>query len=240
MNSYRFGILYAVLSFIPLQAFALQEFTAKDGDTIAIKISARELTRIAVVDGRIEKYWGNTNDLEVEADKERGEIFIKPTDFAAPAISFFIRDDAGSTYTVIAQQQNVPSETVLVKPLKTKVAQAINSDLKSQPFVEKVKRLLKGMALSAPVGGYNYTDTETIVPLWAETKITLLRTYNGSEFSGDIYKLQNLTTEKLILHENEFMDFGANVKAVAIESLELLQNEATLIYIVRQKEGATR
>lgn len=227
-------IITVILSCVNI-AQAAQEFRVKDGDTITVKISSRELTRITVDGvGRLDKVWGAAGVLEITPDKEKGEIFVRPSRSAPTAFSFFVRDDLGATYTIVAKQHDIPSETVLLKPAAPRKSAGRGSEYRSTPYIERVKRLMKGMALGEDVAGYTFDDAEKKVPLWAETNITLRRVYTGYDLLGEIYTLENISDKEIVFHEREFLDFGDNVQAVALEQLSLAKGETTFIYVVRQ------
>lgn len=217
------------------KAYAAQEFRVKDGDTVTVKISSRELTRITVNgEGRLDKVWGATGVLEINPDKEKGEIFVRPLRSAPTSFSFFVRDDSGATYTIVANQHDIPSETVLLKPAAPRKSIGRGSEYRSTPYIERVKRLMKGMALGEDIPGYTFDDAEKKVPLWAETNITLRRVYTGYDLLGEIYTLENISDKEMVFHEREFLDFGDKVQAVALEQLSLAKGETTFIYVVRQ------
>ncbi|PCS24013.1 type-F conjugative transfer system secretin TraK [Candidatus Enterovibrio escicola] len=217
------------------KAHAAQEFRVKDGDTVTVKISSRELTRITVDgEGRLDKVWGASGVLEINPDKENGEIFVRPLRSAPTAFSFFVRDDLGATYTIVAKQHDIPSETVLLKTASPRKNIGRGSEYRSTPYIERVKRLMKGMALGEDVPGYTFEDAEKKVPLWAETNITLRRVYTGYDLLSEIYTLENISDKEMVFNEREFLDFGDNVKAVALEQLSLAKGETTFIYVVRQ------
>lgn len=219
-------------------ALASQEFRVKDGDTIAVKMSSRELTRITVHgEGRLEKVWGSVGVLEIQPDKERGEIFIRPLPGAPNSVSFFVRDDMGATYTIVAQQYDVPSETIILKPASPRKTVGRGAEYRSTPLVERVKRLIKGMALGNDVAGYVYEDVEQKVPLWAETKIVLRRLYTGQDLLGEVYTVENVSDSEMTFHEREFLDFGDRVQAVSLEHLKLAKGETTFLYVVRRSGG---
>ena len=231
-------IITVILSCVNI-AQAAQEFRVNDGDTITVKISSRELTRITVDGvGRLDKVWGAAGVLEITPDKEKGEIFVRPSRSAPTAFSFFVRDDLGATYTIVAKQHDIPSETVLLKPAAPRKSVGRGSEYRSTPYIERVKRLMKGMALGEDVAGYTFDDAEKTVPLWAETNIALRRVYTGYDLLGEIYTLENISDKEIVFHEREFLDFGDNVQAVALEQLTLAKGETTFIYVVRQSMEA--
>ena len=192
-------IITVILSCVNI-AQAAQEFRVNDGDTITVKISSRELTRITVDGvGRLDKVWGAAGVLEITPDKEKGEIFVRPSRSAPTAFSFFVRDDLGATYTIVAKQHDIPSETVLLKPAAPRKSVGRGSEYRSTPYIERVKRLMKGMALGEDVAGYTFDDAEKTVPLWAETNIALRRVYTGYDLLGEIYTLENISDKNFLL-----------------------------------------
>ena len=222
----------------PEIANAAQEFRVKDGDTITVKISSRELTRITVEgEGRLDKVWGAAGVLEIQPDKDRGEIFVRPSGTAPKNLSFFVRDDLGATYTVVAQQYDIPSETIILKPAAPRKSVGRGSEYRATPFVERVKRLMKGMALGEAIDGYSFDESDQKVPLWAETNIVLRRIYTGYDLLGEIYTIENTSENEMNFHEREFMDFGDQVQAVALERLSLAKGESTFLYVVRKPLG---
>jgi conjugal transfer pilus assembly protein TraK len=234
-----FGMSLIILPIYPIQGLAKQEFKVKDGDTIAVKISSYELTRIAIHGkGRLEKVWGAVGGLEIKPDKENGEIFVQPKEGSPASISFFVRDDLGATYTLIAQQQDIPSETILLKQVSTQKSKLKNGEHKITPFVESIKHLIKGMALESGLDdSYIINDLDVEVPLWKETKITLNQSYSSDALLGEIYTVENISDADMILHEREFLNFRSNVQAVALENQALKKGGSTLLYIVSLPVG---
>lgn len=229
-------VLVTLVSGFSIPAFAAQEFSVKDGDTVNIKISSTELTRVSIYgEGRIEKVWGAAGILDIQPDKEKGEIFIRPNQVAAPALSFFVRDDMGSTYTLVAIQHDIPSETVILKPKGSRVAKQFQDNYRSTPFIKTVKDLMRSMALGQDQDGYSIEFGESKeIPLWRETKIQLETTYTGYELLGEVYSVRNISDKDIVFSEKEFLDFGDRVYAVALERLSIGIDETTLLYVVRK------
>ena len=95
---------------------AVQLIEVVSGQTATVKVSAKELTRIAMADGaRIERVWGMDEHMQVQPDADAGQVFLRPALGSAKAFSFFVRDDAGETYTLLALPVDMPSDTVLLR-----------------------------------------------------------------------------------------------------------------------------
>lgn len=218
-------------------AFAAQEFVVSDGDTVKAQISARELTRISVEgEGRLDKVWGAPGVLDIQPDLEQGEIFIRPTISAPPALSFFVRDDSGATYTIVAQQYDVPAQTIILRSDAPRKVSGETAQAAALPFVDKVKQLIKSMVLAETKGGYRLVETQELIPLWEETEIVLRRVYKGARLIGEVYSIKNRTDQTVTLHEREFINLRGRTQAVALEKSSLASGESAFLYIVR--EGA--
>ncbi len=228
---------FLILVIMLLASFSLmasQEFDVSDGEKIQVKISKRELTRITISGGRINKMWGLSKSFLVKQDDAKGELYVGlkgASEELSKASSFFLQDDFGNTYTIIVTPYDIPSETVTLNPLKRMVN---DPKLKNTPLLKKIKELVKAMANIRPEK-FGVKKVNTPVSLWKEAKITHLDSYQGDEVIGDRYLLKNVDSKEMILEEAEFTNFGKNTLAVAIEEYKLLPDESTLVYIVRRK-----
>ena len=222
------------LLLVPGGAGAIQSFTVRDGQTITAVISSRELTRVSVAGAeRLEKVWAPAGNLQVQPDAAQGDIFIRPAPGAPASMSFFVRDTAGGTYTIIAQQRDVPSETILLKPQR-RAPRPTTTRPRQHPFasVDEIKRLMLAMALNQETTGFTTERHETPVPLWKETRIRLTNTYTGFHFTGRVYRIRNVSAHPLTLHEQEFIRLVPNIRALALRGFTLPSGEATFLYVV--------
>lgn len=218
------------------QAWAVQNYSVKNGDTITATLSSKDLTRIAIEGGRLEKVWSTAGIIEVQPDQEKGEVFIRPLPGSASTISFFVTDSLGSTYTILGRKKDVPSESIIIKPKGVAPGTPSGQRYKSQPYVGKIKDLVKAMALNEPLIGYSEDAVSATVPLWLETQINLHKRYSNHKLIGEVYSIENISAEDLVFHEREFLDFGEAVQAVALEKLKLTPNEKTLLFVVRTNQ----
>lgn len=224
-------MLLILLTGFSFSAMAVQRINVKDGDSIKVKISSSDVTRITIVgSGRIDKVWGVSGLIDVKPDKEKGEIYIRP--LVPDHISFFVQDDLGSVYTLVAEQYEIPAETIYLKPQKKiRVSNIRSSRESSLPYVAKVKNMLKAMALG--IDKYDPIELDEKVPLWKESKIRLIREYSSPELIGNTYTLVNRSKEDMILDEREFFNFGDNVRAVSLSHLVVKPKHQVLLYVVR-------
>ena len=214
-------------------ASALQEIEVADGRTVTAKVSARELTRVGMADGRrIVRVWGLEERMTVEPDKEGGQVFIRPTQVPAPRpFSFFVRDDAGATYTVVAVPVDMPADAIVLKAKRKPEAQPGTA----HPFVVEVKSLIRAMALEREPDGYTLAVMNRAVPLWNEARLVLQRRYEGEQRTAEVYRLTNTSGAEMRIDERELGVLAEDIEAVALERHELQAGESTSVYLVREQ-----
>ncbi len=233
IGAYLMRLLVIAFAFACAAVQAAQTIAVEDGKSYPIKVSTNELTRIVIKQGRIEKAWANTNAWRLEADKSSGEIFLRGMTQPRKAFSFFIRDSFGNTYTLVAQPYDVPSETVELEPKTRKLSASAKEEAgANQTYVVAIKNILRDMA-SDSTSSYFCSESGEEIPLWKETKISLLKQCDNGFLAADVYVVGNVTKSNMTLNEKEFANFGANVKAVALEHLQLAPGAATHLYVVR-------
>lgn len=217
-----------------LEAHALQLIDVVDGQTVTIKVSMNDLTRIAMADGgRIQRVWGLDDRMQVQPDPDGGQVFLRPAiDVGTRAFSFFIRDDHGATHTVLAVPVDMPSDTVLLRP-KNRDPDVTRHDARSLPYIDRIKHLVRDMARNAVPDGYLPATEEREIPLWAEAKVMLVMRYRG-DFTGEVYRVTNVSDDAMRLDERELSRLATDIKAVAIMEHELASQQSTSIYLVRE------
>ena len=139
MNNFKVLIMGSVFLSCAGTSAAKQVIPVKDGDTVMVTISARELTRFSAVGNAtaITDIWSaDPNLFDTHVDEGSGSIFMKPKprwndgyaggldtgegglqtngdSYSASAFSFFVKDDTGAIYTAVAKSSDIPSETVM-------------------------------------------------------------------------------------------------------------------------------
>ena len=69
--------------------------------------------------------------------------------------------------------------------------------------------------------------------LWAEARLSLIRTYEGRGYVGEAYRLTNVSAAPMVLAEQEFDRDDGDVLAVAIEHHNLRPGDTTHVYVIR-------
>jgi type-F conjugative transfer system secretin TraK len=229
-------LIFLIFLISSVSSYAVQRFSVADGDQVEIKISMQDVSRLAMKgEGRLKKIWSPENYLDLKPDKVQGEAYFKAAVGAPRTFSFFARDDFGNTFTIVATQSRIPSQTIILEPLNRQEKTVADTNRKSLPYKKSVNFLFKGMFLGKDIPGYSIADLNEPVPVWAETNIRLVKTYISHKFQGEVYEIKNISKAKLDFHESEFFSFGDYVLAAGLEHLSLGVNQVTKLYVVRSK-----
>ncbi len=234
-RSWRICLLTMALFTLSLEGHALQLVDVVDGQTVTVKVSSRDLTRIAMADGgRINRVWGLEGHMQVEPDREGGEVFLRPAPgMTDHAFSFFIRDDQGATHTLLAVPVDMPSDTVLLRSKNQTASVSSGPKPRATPCTENIKHLVRAMAREAVPEGYLPTVEQQEIPLWVEVRFVLTLRYSG-DLSGEVYQLTNISEEEMRLDEREFARLANDIKAVAILEHTLAPQQTTRVYLIRE------
>jgi len=228
-------LLTAALLSLSLEAHALQLVEVSDGQTITVKVSAKELTRIAMADGqRIARIWGLEDRMQVEPDRDGGQVFLRPMNgLSSQAFSFFVRDEQGETFTLLAVPVDMPADTVLLRSKNQNTAAHAIASPQEIPYIETIKILVRALAQGGVPEGFQSAAVSREVPLWKEAKVVQIARYTGA-FIAEIYQFTNVSGKEMRLDEREFAALATDIKAVAIAEHVLAPAQTTRIYLIRE------
>lgn len=220
-------------------AHALQILDGAEGKKHVVRIPAREMTRIAIEQGRLQSMRYVTEELEVQQDKENGQVYVKPRT-SEKQISVFVISSSGATHELILQPvETMPLESIVIKdPVAKRIAKGREASAqdRASPLDQAVKRLMLVMArkeTDAPDAAFE--KLEVPMTLWHGVSFVLTGRYSSYGMVGEVYRLSNVSQSVIRLAEQEL--FKAGVKAVAIDQLMLKPGEATDVYVIRVSRG---
>lgn len=221
-------------------ALAAQEVPVREGATVPVTVSQRELTRLTLAEGGgLVRVWGVDGHFTVQADDEAGEAFIRPVEGTplGSAFSLFVRDASGATYTLTATVADLPAQTVVLKPQGPR-KMSRDPEGVALPHIEQIKSQLRAM-LGGDAEAAHACTVESVgqaVPLWRETYVEIVRRWHCDGFVGDELSLRNVSNAELRLDEREFQPLYPNLRAVAIPLLVLSPQEATPVLLLREAQ----
>ncbi|WP_157271171.1 type-F conjugative transfer system secretin TraK [Azohydromonas aeria] len=246
---------------------ALQVVEARDGVTVRAALSTREPTRIRIEGAPIVDVFGNvqagacgdvpggaaagavptarsTADLVVECDRDKGEIYVRPSargrDGGRP-VSLFV-SSARATYTLLLQRADTPADTIVIRDRSGgRAGSAANGTASASPpahHVRAMKAMLVAMASDRVPGDIRVEEVGQPVQLWAGSRFSLMRRYEGRGLWGEKYLLQNTGGAVMVLAEQEFDRpdslTGGQVLGVAVENHNLRPGDSTSVFVIRR------
>ncbi len=215
------------------EALALQNIDVSDGRSHLVKISAKEMSRIAVDGGvKIRRIDFVDGELEVKKDDEVGDYYVLP--LVPKPVNVFVKTASGSTHALILQPTDMPLETIILRepPKKENDPKRTNPNIERSGSLElSVKRLVAAMARGERPTEFDVTSPKKELNLWKEVRFVLLERYAGRALVGEHFRLTNVSKTVMRLAEQELYQQG--VVAISIENQVLNPGESTEIFVTR-------
>jgi conjugal transfer pilus assembly protein TraK len=208
---------------------------AADGSSIDCAVSARELTRFALVDDQfasVSKISSGTpyNDFAVTNEPLRGDIYVSvPETFAARAISFFATTRKGFVYKIACRIEPIPAVQVFIT--NPAIARNMAADWeKETPLTASAVRLIQAMADDRSVEGFEVRQVAASPARVGDLEVQLIADYRGSSLAGKVIRIANRGKANVKLAERDLAPAGA--LAVAIVSSVLAPGMSTTAFVV--------
>lgn len=204
------------------QAWALQSVSGHDA--AVVKVSNRDLNRIALPSKVLKAYTTKPIDVKVEGR----DVYVKvPATVTGPIELYLLTEE--DTYTLMLVPVPAPAETVVIK-----AGPDTGPSLEGETYVRQIKALLRAIASGVVPKGY---DGSTIAEgkeacTVSQCSLTSVRRYVGARLSVTEYRLTNPGTEPRTYGEASFDRPGT--RAVAIERQPLEAGGATRLFRVEE------
>lgn len=245
-------------------AHALQVVEGSDGVTIDAVISLKEPTRIRIDGASITNVFGNiyssncgaavstqpgtgstpvlpqTNpagEIVLECDADKGEIYVRPVGGLGKPVNLFISSQH-ATYTLLLRRSDTPADTIVIRdktPRQARADQAGPAPASRQSIhIRSLKAMLVAMASDSVPTDVRVEEVNRPIQLWLEARFAMTRVYEGRGLVGERYLLTNISTQNMVLAEQEFDREAGGVLAVAIENHNLRPGDSTTVFVIRQ------
>jgi conjugal transfer pilus assembly protein TraK len=216
-------------------ALADQFKQSADGGTVQCSVSARELTRFALVGDQfasVSKISSGYpyNDFAVTHEPVRGDIYVSvPETFAASRISFFATTRAGYVYKFSCAIDKIDAAQVFIAnpALARDDARAWENQTTRE---EAALRLVQAMAGQAAIEGFEVSQPATLPSRIGALEIQLIAEYRGAALAGKALRLVNRGTKAVTLTEKDLAPAGALAVSIARATLE--PGASTMAYLV--------
>jgi conjugal transfer pilus assembly protein TraK len=223
--------ILTLLSFLNESKAALQ-LPLNELKVIEAHIPKTDLTRITVEEDRILHVFGASGEYILEADEERGQIFIRPSEHhSTKPISLTITTEKGYTQDLRLIPHTKPPEALILKAdlhLKEEIAKEKLS--KTPIHREEIEELITACKENRIPLGYKSIplDLSTLASFYP-----LIREIRGEKLRCLTYEVENSSRENLHLSEPPFAT-NPHTIAVLIQKKTLAPQERTEVYVVER------
>ena len=208
---------------------------AADGAGIECSVSARELTRFALIDDQfasVSKISTGTpyNDFAVTNEPLRGDIYISvPETYAARSISFFATTKKGYVYKVSCGVEPIPAAQIFITNPAIAKNQAASWESET-PLATSAVRLVQAMANDRTIEGFEVRQS-TAAPLRVgDLEIQLVADYRGASLAGKVIRISNRGRKSITLAERDLAP--RDTLAVSIVKATLEPGASTTAFVV--------
>lgn len=228
--------LAAMLALASVPAHAADQFKqAADGAGIECSVSARELTRFALVGDQfasVSKMSTGTpyNDFAVTNEPIRGDIYVSvPETYAAGSISFFATTKKGFVYKVSCRVEPIPAAQVFITNPAIATNQAAEWESET-PLATSAVRLVQAMANDRTIEGFEVRQASDLPARAGNLEIQLVAEYRGASLAGKVVRITNRGRKSITLAERDLAP--RDTLAVSIVSPTLEPGSSTTAFVV--------
>jgi conjugal transfer pilus assembly protein TraK len=233
------GLLALAFLLATEPALADQTIMASDSSQVDCTASAKDLTRISLVEDAFASVskisTGNPReDFSVVNEPVRGDIYLSvPDGFGRTALSFFATSKRGYVYKFVCRIAGEQASQVFIS--NPAIA---NERTSEDPHPEQLApqdaavQLIQGMYSNAILDGYEMQQ-RTLSPVYVgRLKVQMIAEYRGVELTGKVLRIENKGDDPIEL--TDAMIAPSTALAVSIAESKLSSGKVTTAYLVAQ------
>ncbi len=189
-----------------------------DNETLSVKISSLDVTRILVQGDRIKSLKGIRGAYTRENDENNGEVYLQPSPlYQNSAFTVLIETERGRHFTLLLTPVAVPGGTLMLVPKGVGRQKAARFEQLSD-YQLTLSHLIRAMATDTVPDGYSISEVSSkkVFVLGKHVTLRLKTVYQGLNFQGQIYELTNNQSFPITLDERDF--FKTGTRAISLES----------------------
>lgn len=232
--SYLKRLLVACL-FVPTIGLAYQEpqnVPVLDNQESTITLGSDDYNRLFVQGDRILQVRGDDGAYNVETDNVFGQVYIKPT--SLQPFELYITTETGKTYALAVHVVSGKREDVGLVPKDAQETKAATFE-SNTPYQQAIVALLRAMANGEPLDGFDVSQTKgKAIPLGNVASMTQIGSYQGDSLVGEIYTLQNISSQALTIKPEQL--YRDKTAAIAMQSESIPVKGSVRVFIVQNED----
>lgn len=236
------GLVALSFFLIASPAWADQTVMAADGSQVDCAASAKDLTRISLVEDEFASVskisTGNPqDDFSVVNEPVRGDIYLSvPEGFSRPGLSFFATSKRGYVYKIVCRIAGDQAVQLFISNPAIAKAKAEENGTPEVATAaspqEAAVELVQAMYSNSVANGYEMRQ-RTLRPVYVgNLKVQMIAEYRGSDLTGRVLRIENRGSEPVTLSEATVAP--ASALAVSIAESKLNPGKVTTAYLVSQ------
>lgn len=221
-------------------AWADQTVMAADGSQVDCAASAKDLTRISLVEDEFASVskisTGNPqDDFSVVNEPVRGDIYLSvPEGFGRPALSFFATSKRGYVYKFVCRIAGEQAVQVFISNpaiARDKAGEGSPQTAAASPHDGAVE-LVQAMYSNRVVDGYEMRQRALRPVYVGNLKVQMIAEYRGADLTGRVLRIENKSAAAVTLTEATVAPSSS--LAVSIAEPKLEPGKVTTAYLVLQ------
>lgn len=217
-------------------ARADQTVMASDGSRVDCAASARDLTRISLVEDQFASVskvsTGNTgDDFTVVNEPVRGDIYLSvPEGYSRPNLSFFATSRRGYVYKLVCRIAGEDAVQVFISnPAIAQERTVVAASAPTEPR-EAAAELVQAMYAQEIIEGYQMRQVVRSPVSVGSLKVQMIAEYRGSDLTGRVMRIENRGRQAITLDASTVAP--ASAIAVSVAEPNLGAGQATTAYLV--------
>nr|WP_255326394.1 type-F conjugative transfer system secretin TraK [Sphingobium sp. EM0848] len=233
------GLIGVAILLLSAPAWADQTIMAADSAQVDCQASAKDLTRISLVEDEFASVSkiasGNpAEDFSVVNEPVRGDIYLSvPDGFAKPALSFFGTSKRGYVYKFVCRIGGDQASQIFVSNPAIAEEKAAQDAPQQKPGPQEAAvELMQAMYANGTTPGYEMRQRSLRPVQVGDLKVQMIAEYRGSDLTGKVLRIENKGTKPVEL--NEVTVAPSNTIAVSISEPRLEPGKITTAYLISQ------
>lgn len=230
---YPLALGLAAMPCIILAAQSAQNVSVSDNQESNITLGSDDYNRIFVQGSRILQVRGDANAYSIETDNVFGQVYIKPT--SLNPFEIYVTTEGGQTYALAVHVVSGKRQDVGLLPADTQKTKAATFE-SNTPYQQALVTLLRAMGNGEPLDGFDVTQNKGhAIPLGNVATMTQIGSYAGDSLVGEIFTLQNISTQSLTIKPEQL--YRNKTAAIAMQSESIAPKASTRVFIVENQGG---
>jgi len=222
--------------FVPVLGFAFQgpqNVSVANNQESTITLGSDDYNRLFVQGDRILQVRGDDGAYNVETDNVFGQVYIKPT--SLESFELYVTTETGKTYPLAVHVISGKREDVALLPKDEEKTKAASFE-SNTPYQQALVMLLRAMANGEPLDGFDVSQVKgKAIPLGDVALMTQVGSYGGDSLVGEIYTLQNISSQALNIKPEQL--YRNNTAAIAMQSENLPVKGSVRVFIVQNQDN---